>query len=91
MSIENTNVVNKRHENDNLYNANHSTAESGCQVDKQTLEENISDKVRRGVENAVATVGTEVHEAVLSGMDNLVVPSMELAMRSVGILSVYIP
>ena len=43
----------------------------------------ISDSVRSEVENVVATVETRICEAILSVLDNLVVPRMELAMRSV--------
>ena len=68
------------HEKVNSHNANHSTTESGPQFDMQTLEKIISEKVRKEVENVVATVETMVHEAVLSAIDNLIVPRMELVM-----------
>ena len=46
--------------------------------------------VRSEVKNVDATVETKVH-AILSAMDNLVVPRMELAMRSVRISSALKP
>ena len=70
-----------------FYNANHSTAESGSEVGMQTLEKNISDNARSQAENVVATTETRVLEAILSAMDILVVPKMELAMKSVGFAS----
>ena len=88
MRIGKTNVINKGHENVNFPNENQSTAQSDSPVDTQTLERNISDKVGIEVENAVATVETRVHEAILSAMDNFVVARMELTMRWIGISSV---
>ena len=84
--VEHTNIFDRGHEIFNCYNPNHSTTESGSQVDMQTLEKNISHKLRSEVEN-VAAVETSVYEAILSAMDNLVISRMELAMRSVGISS----
>ena len=57
----------------------------------QTLENGMCDKVKSEVKDAVATVETRVHEAILSAMDNLVAGRMELAMRSVGVSSVPSP
>ena len=59
--IENTGKVDKVHEDVNPYNANHSVAKSGSQVDMQTLEKNISEKLRSEVESVVDTVETRVH------------------------------
>ena len=47
----------------------------------QTLEKSITNKVRCEVESSVTTVETTVHTAIVSGMDNLVIPRMEIAMR----------
>ena len=47
----------------------------------QTLDKIISDKVRTGVEDAVAAIETRVLDVILSEMDSVVVPGMELAMR----------
>ena len=51
----------------------------------QKLENNIADQIQSEVEKVVATVETRVHEAILSAMDNLVVP------WSVGISMTRIP
>ena len=80
MSFEKTNVFDKRHENANCYCGNSSKIESGSRAHTQTLEKNISDKVKNEIENVVATVDTGVHLAIPSEMDFLVVPRMELAM-----------
>ena len=50
----------------------------------QTLQKNISDRVRSEVEIVVATVGKKVHAVISSAIDALVVARMELAMRLVG-------
>ena len=86
-SVEDTDVVGRGHQNNISYETNHPTAESGSQVKMQTLEKSISDKDRGDVENVVATVETRVHEAIIYAMDNLVVPGVELAMKSVDIFS----
>ena len=61
---------------------NNLTIESSPQVDMQTLHKSISDKVKCAGEN-VATVETRVHHAILSSKDNLFLPRVELAMKSV--------
>ena len=76
--------MNEGHDNANFYNANDSTGESDSQVDLQTLQKNLSGKVRSEMEKVVATVKTGLHEEILTAMEKLVVPSVELVMRSAG-------
>ena len=52
------------------------------QVDMHTPEENIVSKVRSDVDNVVTTVKTRVQDAVLTAIENLVIPGVELAMKS---------
>ena len=52
---------------------------SSSQVNMQTLEKSISNKVRCEVDSVVET---RVHNSILSAMDNFVIPKMEVAMRS---------
>ena len=52
------------------------------QVDVHTLEENILSKVRSEVDNVMTSVQTRVQDAVLIAIDNLVIPGVELAMKS---------
>ena len=52
------------------------------QVDLHTLEENIVKKVRREVDNLMTSVETRIQDAVLTAIENLVIPSVELALKS---------
>ena len=52
------------------------------QVDMHTLEENIVSKVRSGVDNVMTTVKIRVKDAVLTAIENVVNPRVELAMKS---------
>ena len=90
-NIENTGEVDKGHESLISYNSNYSTAKSGYLVDMQTLENNIADTITIKVEKVNATVKTRVHEVILSALEILFVPRMELAMRSVGVFSAHNP
>ena len=69
----------------NSSNANHPLAESDSQVDMQTIEKIISEKVRSEVENVFVAVDTRVNEVILSAMGISLVAWMELAVRSIGI------
>ena len=53
--------------------------ENSSQVDMQKLEKNISEKVRCEVHNVVAALEIRVHDAILSGTDNPVIPGVEFA------------
>ena len=66
-----------------LNDTNDPTQDSGSQVDMHTFDKNISSKVRSGVYGAMKTVEARVQDAVLTAIENLVVPRVELAMESV--------
>ena len=52
------------------------------QVYVHTLEENIVSKVRREGDNVMTSVETRVQDAILTAIKNLVIPKVELAMKS---------
>ena len=52
------------------------------QVDVHTLEENIVGKVRSEVDNVITSVETRVQDVVLTAIEDLVIPRVELAMKS---------
>ena len=54
---------------------------SGCQ--DQIIEKSIDDKIRKAVDNAVMTVESRVADASLTAMDNVVMPWVEMAVRSI--------
>ena len=53
----------------------------------RTLEENIVGKVRSEVDNVLTSVETRDQDAVLTAIENLVIPKLELAMKSANALS----
>ena len=61
---------------------NHLMTGSSSQVNMQTLEKSIYDKVSCEVDSVVALVETRIHNSVLSAIDNFVIPKVEGAMRS---------
>ena len=71
-----------------LNNANNPTQFSGSQVDMYRLEKNIVNDVRREVDSVMTTVEKRVHDAVLTAIESLVIPRIELAMKSVNASSV---
>ena len=48
----------------------------------QTLEKNISDRVHSEVDNVFATVKHRIHYSIVAARSNLVIPTIELAIRS---------
>ena len=50
---------------------------------KQVLENNIDDKFKKAVDNDVMVVKNCMHDAILTAMDNVVFPRVEIAVRSV--------
>ena len=48
----------------------------------EVIERNIA-KIRKEVDYAVMAVGNRVHDAILTAMDNVVMPRVEMAVRSV--------
>ena len=54
---------------------------NSCQ--NQVTENNIDSKVRQVVDNAVMIVENCMHDAILTAMDNVVMPRVEMAVRSI--------
>ena len=50
-------------------------------VDVHTLQANIVSKVRSEVDSVMTTVETRVQDAVLTAIENLVIPRVELAFK----------
>ena len=63
-------------------NASKPTQINYPQVDVHTLEENIVSKKRSQVDNVMTSVETRVQDAVLTEIENLVILTVELAMKS---------
>ena len=66
-----------------LNEANDPTQVNSSQVDMHTPEKNIVSKVRIEVDSVMTTVETRVQFAVLTAIKKLVIPRVELAMKSV--------
>ena len=49
----------------------------------QVIEKNFAVKIREEVDNAVMVVENRVHDAILSAMDNVLIPKIEMAVRSI--------
>ena len=49
----------------------------------QVLGNNIDDKTRNAVNNAVFTVENRMHDAIFSAMDNVVIPRVQMAVKSI--------
>ena len=69
-------------------NARYNNAEKNINGERracqnQVIENNIDDKIRKAVDNAVMTVGNRMHDAILSAMDIIVIPRVEMAVRSI--------
>ena len=52
-----------------------------------SFEENIVSKVQSEVDNVMTTFETRFQDAVLTAIENLVIPSMELALKSANAFS----
>ena len=53
----------------------------------QIIENNVDDRVRKTVDNAVLTVKKREHDAILVAMDNIVLPPVEMPVRSITVSS----
>ena len=71
----------------NLKNTKGPKQVKGSEVDVHTLEKNIVNKVRSEVDSVMTTVETRVQDAVMTAMENLVIPTVEFAMKSANALS----
>ena len=49
----------------------------------QVIENDIDDKFRRAVDNAVLTVENRMHDAILTPMDKVVILGVEIAVKSI--------
>ena len=49
----------------------------------QVIEIIIDDKVRKAVDNAVLTVGNRMHDGLSTGMDTVVIPRVDMAVKSI--------
>ena len=63
-------------------NMNGTTQVKIPQVDMYTLQEKIVSKIRSEVDSLMTTVETRTQDAVLTAIENLVIPRVELAMKS---------
>ena len=64
-----------------LYNAYNPALAKYPEVDTHTLEENIVSKVRSEVDSVMTMVETRVQDAVMTAIENLVIPIVELATK----------
>ena len=80
--VQNENVDDVAHRGTSPDNANHLTQVNYPRVDMNTVEENFVSKVRSEVDNVMTIVETRVKNAALTAMENLVIPRVELAMKS---------
>ena len=64
-------------------NRKNPTKVNDSQVDMHTLEKNIVSKVRSEVNSVMTTVETRVQDAVLTAIENLLIPRVEVAMKSI--------
>ena len=69
--------------NTSLNDINDTNQVNGSQVDMHTLAKNIVSKVRSEVDSRMTTFEARVQGAVMTAIENLVKPSVELAMKSV--------
>ena len=81
IQIESKTIAADRHTS--LNDTNDPTQVNSLQVDMRTLEKNFVRKVRRNVDGVMTTVETKAQNAVLTVIENLVLPRVELAMKSV--------
>ena len=49
----------------------------------QVKENNIDDKIRRAVDEAVLTVKNCIHDAILTAMDKVVIPIVDMVVKSI--------
>ena len=70
------NELDRADENNGYSNANYLITESSPQLYMQTLEKTSLDTVRCFMESVVDTVENMLFDAILSAMDNLVIPVM---------------
>ena len=62
-----------------LKDMNHPTQVNGSQVNMHTLEKNVVGKVKNEMDSVVTTVQTRLKDTVMTAVENLVIPRVELA------------
>ena len=60
---------------------------NSSQVDMHTVEENFVSKVQSEVDNVMVTVEIRLQDAVLTAIESLVIPRVQLAMKSANVFS----
>ena len=70
------------HRDISLDNTKNTTQTNYPQENMHTLEENIVSKVPSEVDGVMTTVETKVQDAVLTAIESLVIPRVELTMKS---------
>ena len=76
-------TANTAGETTTLNNINNSIQINGSQVDLHTIEQNIVIKVCSEVNNVMTMVETKIQNAVLTAIENLVIPRVKIAMKSI--------
>ena len=64
-------------------NAKNPAKGNTSEIDVHTLEKNFANKVRGEVDSVMTTVENRVRDAILTAIESLVIPRVELAMKSV--------
>ena len=65
-----------------LFDANSSIQVKDSQVNPHTLEKNVTNKIQKEVDKVMTSVESRVQGAVLTAMENLLIPRRELAIES---------
>ena len=68
-------------------NANNSVPLDGPQVVVFTLEKSFTGRVRSEVDHDESTIETRIYDAILTARERLVIPRVDLAMKSVNTFS----
>ena len=68
-----------------LFNTDYSIQGKGSQVNIHTLEDIVFNKIRCESNNVIASVEKRVQGSALTEIENLVIPRVELAVRSVNV------
>ena len=64
-------------------NSSHNTAVNQSAVNVKTLERCFNERIHREMSNIVDTVEDRIQNAILTAIDNMVAPKIELAIRSI--------
>ena len=64
-----------------LYNDSERVVDSANQ--NQVIGSNIDDKIGKAVDNVVMTVENRMHDAIFTAMDKVIIPRVEMAVRSI--------